>query len=93
MEALESLMNSDNPVINFRCLNSEFTIPINIEDDASDNGESSEDDEYDDSIEFYNIQKYGRSPSPAFLLDSLRSVHIDPRGFGGSSGFHGISNQ
>ena len=45
-------------------------------------------DEYDDeSLEFYNLQVNSRSPSPAFLLDSLGSVQIDPRAFGGSSGF------
>jgi len=78
-------MKSDDPVINFRCLNSEFATSVsNVNDDTSDNDLS---DEYDESIEFYNLRTNGRSPSPAFLLDSLGSVQIDPRGFGGSSGF------
>mmetsp|Transcript_30811 Transcript_30811/g.53544 ORF Transcript_30811/g.53544 Transcript_30811/m.53544 type:complete len:434 (-) Transcript_30811:334-1635(-) len=82
---LETLMKSDDPVINFRCLNSEFATSVsNVNDDTSDNDLS---DEYDESIEFYNLRTNGRSPSPAFLLDSLGSVQIDPRGFGGSSGF------
>lgn len=41
----------------------------------------------EDSDEFYNLKSRGRAPSPAFLLDALRSVCIEPRGFGGSSGF------
>ena len=68
--------------IHFRCLNSEFPLPP--ENDVS---EADALDEYDEHIEFYNLQSRGRSPSPAFLLDCLRSVRIDPRGFGGSSGF------
>mmetsp|Transcript_23622 Transcript_23622/g.52751 ORF Transcript_23622/g.52751 Transcript_23622/m.52751 type:complete len:328 (-) Transcript_23622:1361-2344(-) len=40
-----------------------------------------------DSDEFYNLKSAGLAPSPAFLLDALRSVSIEPRGFGGSSGF------
>ena len=76
---------NDNQVLHFRTLNSHFVCPP-----ASDSDEESSDDqtdEEDESIEFYNLQSNGRSPSPAFLLDSLRSVIIDPRGFGGSSGF------
>ena len=42
---------------------------------------------HEDSDEFYNLKSSGLSPSPAFLLDALRSVCIEPRGFGGSSGF------
>ena len=67
------LRTSSNPAVHFRCLNSVFKTEV--------------DDEYDYNLEFYNLKAYGRSPSPAFLLDSLRSVSIDPRGFGGSSGF------
>ena len=74
--------DDDNQVLHFRTLNSHFVCPP-----ASDSDEESLDDEFDESIEFYNLQSNGKSPSPAFLLDSLRSVHIDPRGFGGSSGF------
>ena len=74
--------DDDNQVLHFRTLNSHFVCPP-----ASDSDEESSDDEFDESIEFYNLQSNGKSPSPAFLLDSLRSVHIDPRGFGGSSGF------
>jgi len=75
----------ENQVLHFRTLNSHFVCPPTIDYDE----ESSDDqtDEEDESIEFYNLQSNGRSPSPAFLLDSLRSVIIDPRGFGGSSGF------
>jgi hypothetical protein len=76
------LMNGDNHAnIHFRCLNYEFSLPPENEvgDDTINN--------YADASEFYNLQASGRSPSPAFLLDSLRSVRIDPRGFGGSSGF------
>mmetsp|Transcript_13880 Transcript_13880/g.33624 ORF Transcript_13880/g.33624 Transcript_13880/m.33624 type:complete len:436 (+) Transcript_13880:133-1440(+) len=78
-KGLQALVESDDPVLHFRCLNSEFTAPANNDIESS--------DEYDESIEFYNLQDKGRSPSPAFLLDSLCSVKIDPRGFGGSSGF------
>ncbi|KAL7545897.1 hypothetical protein ACHAWF_009249 [Thalassiosira exigua] len=82
----ETLANGDNSVVNFRCLNSDLVIPTS--DSGNDGGNADlSDEEYDESIEFYNLQKNGRSPSPAFLLDSLRSVRIDPRGFGGSSGF------
>lgn len=70
----------DHQVPHFRTLNSHFVCPP-----PSDNTDES--DEFDESIEFYSLQSNGRSPSPAFLLDSLRSVNIDPRGFGGSSGF------
>jgi len=78
---------NDDPFIHFRCLSSEFTPPATSS--ASDENSATEDasDEYDDSIEFYDLQAIGRSPSPAFLLDSINSVRIDPRGFGGSSGF------
>jgi len=65
--------SGNDPAVQFRCLNSVF--------------ESELDDEYDNNLEMYNLNAFGRSPSPAFLLDSLRSVSIDPRGFGGSSGF------
>ena len=65
--------SGNDPAVQFRCLNSVF--------------ESELDDEYDNNLELYNLEAVGRSPSPAFLLDSLRSVSIDPRGFGGSSGF------
>jgi len=71
--------------LNFRCLNSELSVPMNDIDDGT--SENNSPDEYDENIELYNLQTNGRSPCPAFLLDSLRSVHIDPRGFGGSSGF------
>mmetsp|Transcript_2073 Transcript_2073/g.4535 ORF Transcript_2073/g.4535 Transcript_2073/m.4535 type:complete len:393 (+) Transcript_2073:82-1260(+) len=79
------LEGHENQVLHFRTLNSHFVCPPTIDYDE----ESSDDqtDEEDESIEFYNLQSNGRSPSPAFLLDSLRSVIIDPRGFGGSSGF------
>eukprot|EP00978_Attheya_sp_CCMP212_P003221 scaffold6614_cov51-Attheya_sp.AAC.1 len=33
------------------------------------------------------LHPWQASPSPAFLLNSLRTVSITPRGFGGSSGF------
>eukprot|EP00571_Detonula_confervacea_P013038 CAMPEP_0172311282 /NCGR_PEP_ID=MMETSP1058-20130122/14497_1 /TAXON_ID=83371 /ORGANISM="Detonula confervacea, Strain CCMP 353" /LENGTH=412 /DNA_ID=CAMNT_0013024425 /DNA_START=116 /DNA_END=1354 /DNA_ORIENTATION=+ len=79
------LTKSDDPVIHCRCFNSMFAAPAKSDNDDTDDTEVS--DEYDDSIEFYNLQANGRSPSPAFLLDSINSVHIDPRGFGGSSGF------
>lgn len=75
----------DNQVLHFRTPDSHFVCPP-----ASDSDEESSDDqsnEIDESIAFYNLQSNGKSPSPAFLLDSLRSVNIDPRGFGGSSGF------
>ena len=81
---LEKLTKDDDPVISFQCLQSKFTIPASHDDGTADTDLS---DEYDESIELYNLQANGRSPSPAFLLDSLRSVRIDPRGFGGSSGF------
>ena len=82
---LQKTIRDDGNQLHFRTLNSHFVCPPA----ANDSGESSDDqfDEFDESIEFYNLQSNGKSPSPAFLLDSLRSVHIDPRGFGGSSGF------
>lgn len=76
---LQKLMDGSIPVVSFRCINSPFTLPASVVDD--DEGmESAE-------TQFYNLRSTGRSPSPAFLLDSLQSIHIDPRGFGGSSGF------
>ncbi|KAL7543612.1 hypothetical protein ACHAXR_013169 [Thalassiosira sp. AJA248-18] len=88
---LETLVESDDPVIHFRCLTSEFlALPaiINTDDGTTDDVDADVSAEYDDEkFELYNLQTNGRSPSPAFLLDSLRSVYIDPRGFGGSSGF------
>ena len=82
----KTIGDDDNQVLHFRALNSHFVCPPAANDSDE---ESSDDqfDEFDESIEFYNLQSNGKSPSPAFLLDSLRSVHIDPRGFGGSSGF------
>lgn len=77
---LQKITEGDERVLHFRCLNSKFVCPLPIDNEQSD-------DEFDESIEFYDLQSIGRSPSPAFLLDSIRSVHIDPRGFGGSSGF------
>lgn len=81
----ETLVEGDDPVIRFRCVGSKFVVPSGDVDDE--NSDADESDEYDESIEFYNLLGDGRSPSPAFLLDSLCSVRIDPRGFGGSSGF------
>jgi hypothetical protein len=65
--------SGNDPAVHFRTLNSVFKSEV--------------DDEYDNNLEFYKLGANGRSPSPAFILDSLRSVSIDPRGFGGSSGF------
>ncbi len=76
------LINGDNLGIQFRFISNEFSLPP--EDDCNDADAL---DEYDVRIEFYNLKSSGRSPSPAFLMDSLRSVLIEPRGFGGSSGF------
>ena len=84
---LQLLMKREDPVVHFRCLSSKFEVPTSpIEDETLEADPAGK--EYDeDTLEFYNLQGSGRSPSPAFLLDSLNSVHIDPRGFGGSSGF------
>lgn len=73
-----------DPILHFRCLSSEF-VPTSPPEEA----DPVDIDEYDDeSLEFYNLQVNSRSPSPAFLLDSLGSIgKIDPRAFGGSSGF------
>jgi hypothetical protein len=82
---LHKIIGDDDQVLHFRCLGSQFVCAtINNSHDESSNDQS---DDFDESIEFYNLQSMGMSPSPAFVLDSLRSVHIDPRGFGGSSGF------
>jgi len=83
------LVNGDNLAnIHIRCLNYEFSLPPGNEvGDDTINDYADALDEYDVDTEFYNLHASGRSPSPAFLLDSLRSVRIDPRGFGGSSGF------
>ena len=83
---LEKIIEGDNQILHFRTLQSHFLCPPtrNYSDESN---EPSNDDEDDESITFYNLQSNGKSPSPAFLLDSLRSVNIDPRGFGGSSGF------
>jgi hypothetical protein len=64
-----------NNSIHVRCLSHNFF--------STDN--NSDDDE--SLLYYYNLQTNGRSPSPAFLLDSLNSVQITPRGFGGHSGF------
>ena len=83
-----ALTKSDDPVLIFRCLSSKFTIPIPTSPEGEAGNSEVDPVEVDDeSLELYNLQASGRSPSPAFLLDALRSVHIDPRGFGGSSGF------
>jgi hypothetical protein len=82
---IQKIIGGDDQVLHFRTLNSHFVCPPTS--DSDDESSSDTSDEFDESIEFYNLQSNGRSPSPAFLLDSLRSVHIDPRGFGGSSGF------
>ena len=86
-EGLSVLMKSDDPVLSFRCLSSMFAIPTSPKGEAGTSDTSEVDPVDDESLELYNLQASGRSPSPAFLLDALRSVHIDPRGFGGSSGF------
>jgi hypothetical protein len=74
-QELQKYIDNDNPVLSFRCINSKFVTP------------SSDDETLDAAYEFYNLLSTGRSPSPSFLVDSLQSVHIDPRAFGGSSGF------
>eukprot|EP00957_Ditylum_brightwellii_P067632 5133685-Ditylum_brightwellii.AAC.1 len=48
---------------------------------------NSEDEEEFNSYQFYSQGKIGISPNPASVIDSLNSVTIQPRGFGGSSGF------
>ena len=68
-------------VISFRCPQSTFNEPIVEYPDENDDSDTI------DNYRFYNLKTNGKSPSPAFLLDSLHSIHIDPRGFGGSSGF------
>ncbi|KAL3803548.1 hypothetical protein HJC23_014096 [Cyclotella cryptica] len=78
-ERLQKLMEGSAPVVSFRCINNDFTYTAS---DVND-GEGLESSE----TLFYNLLSTGRSPSPAFLLDSLQSIRIDPRGFGGSSGF------
>lgn len=40
-----------------------------------------------DTHNLYDMGALGRSPSPAVLLDSIHTLLIEPRGFGGSSGF------
>ena len=82
--SVDTLMSGDDAVVHFRCLDSELTMPAR-EGHRDDAGDASE--ECEDSYEFYDLQVNGRSPSPAFLLDALCSVQVDPRGFGGSSGF------
>jgi hypothetical protein len=75
---LQTFMNENEPVLSFRCINEKFSNPVSEHTD-----EALSDPEFI----FYNLLLIGRSPSPAFLLDSLQSIQIDPRGFGGSSGF------
>jgi hypothetical protein len=77
--------------IHVRCLSHNFsatphTLLANNDYDSYNPNDHLDDDD-DESLLFYNLQTNGRSPSPAFLLDSLNSVHINPRGFGGHSGF------
>lgn len=72
---LQSLTDGDGPALSFRCIDTKLTAP------------ASRCESEDDDCIFYNLSGSGRSPSPAFLLDSLQSIHIDPKGFGGSSGF------
>jgi len=87
----EAYNNDDDTVhcsntIHVRCLNHTFlTHTLLANNEAGYNNHS--DDNDDESLIFYNLQANGRSPSPAFLLDSLNSVQINPRGFGGHSGF------
>ncbi|KAL7508090.1 hypothetical protein ACHAXN_005175 [Cyclotella atomus] len=74
---LQSYTDGNDSVLSFRCITEKFT----PQDDHSS-------DEFADAkYIYYNLQSIGRSPSPAFLIDSLQSIQIDPRGFGGSSGF------
>lgn len=84
---LESMFREiANNDIHVRCLNHTFlTHTLLANNEAGYNNHS--DDNDDGSLIFYNLQANGRSPSPAFLLDSLNSVQINPRGFGGHSGF------
>lgn len=75
-----------NNNVHARCLNYNFaTHTLLANSEAGYNNHSG--DNYDESLIFYNLQANGRSPSPAFLLDSLNSVQINPRGYGGHSGF------
>lgn len=82
-QELQLLMKSEDPVVHFRCLSSKFEVPTSPTEDETLEADPAD----EDTLEFYNLQASGRSPSPAFLLDSLLSIHIDPRGFGGSEGF------
>ena len=86
---LQTLLLSDdaeeNSTVSFRCIDTKFTIPPSCPNDVDD--EFDDNDSYASSSYYYNLLSRGKSPSPAFLLDSLQSVRIDPRGFGGSSGF------
>lgn len=77
-EMLQKLRDDDNPTLSLKCIDAEFTTPCH-----HDNEDESDNDPYI----YYNLLSLGKSPSPAFLLDSLQSIRIDPRGFGGSSGF------
>eukprot|EP00956_Cyclotella_meneghiniana_P027375 scaffold61142_cov57-Cyclotella_meneghiniana.AAC.12 len=86
---LQTLLLSDdaeeNPTVSFRCIDTKFTTPSYCPNDVDD--EFDDNDSYASSSYYYDLLSMGKSPSPAFLLDSLQSVRIDPRGFGGSSGF------
>ena len=55
-------------------------------DKEGDDDEEEEDDEYEYPPTFLG-KGIGHAPSPASLMDAIHTVWIEPRGFGGSSGF------
>ena len=65
----------------FQCTKEVFTLPLLFKDEQED-----EDDDDDEEEESYG-RGYGYAPSPAALIDAISSIVINPRGFGGSSGF------
>jgi len=55
-------------------------------DGDGDNENNDDDDDFEPPLTFQG-QGFGHAPSPGAVIDAISSILINPRGFGGSSGF------
>ena len=94
VESVEPLFRSfsEKNVVHYRSSLEEFI----VKDDSNNAKDCDDDDDDDDDDESYIPNRFigkgiGHAPCPAALYDAVNTITIEPRGFGGSSGF-GVKN-
>ena len=78
-------MNIEDKILHYRSSLEEYVVNYDqIFQDNKYSEDSSEEYEYPPT---FQGKGFGHAPSPAALMDAVNSIRIQPRGFGGSSGF------